>query len=205
MACKPGSVPLRPGDRLQGPRGDGHSSGTAVARGLMQSTRTTSRRRLRAIALSSLSDLAPGGACRAASVAGSAVGSYPTVSPLPAHPLGAGRGGLVSVALSLGFGVAPSPAGRYPAPCLRGARTFLAPGLEEPARGHPAIRSPEIGGPGRRGQAPSAQGQRDARRSRWHTPAASGGAPASQGRNRPWNARHTARLRSHQSLPAGRS
>ena len=33
--------------------------------------------------LSSLSDLAPGGACRAAPVAGDAVGSYPTVSPLP--------------------------------------------------------------------------------------------------------------------------
>ena len=33
--------------------------------------------------LSSLSDLAPGGACRAAPVAGGAVGSYPAVSPLP--------------------------------------------------------------------------------------------------------------------------
>jgi len=33
--------------------------------------------------LSSLSDLAPGGACRATPVAGGAVGSYPTVSPLP--------------------------------------------------------------------------------------------------------------------------
>ena len=37
-------------------------------------------------------------------------------------------GGLFSVALSLGLGArAPPPAGRYPAPCLRGARTFLSP------------------------------------------------------------------------------
>ena len=34
--------------------------------------------------ISSLSDLAPGGACRAVAVTGNAVGSYPTVSPLPA-------------------------------------------------------------------------------------------------------------------------
>src|SRR5690606_4383805 len=46
--------------------------------------------------------LAPGGVCRAASVAGRAVGSYPTLSPLPRK-----RGGLLSVALSLGL---PPPA-----------------------------------------------------------------------------------------------
>jgi hypothetical protein len=40
--------------------------------------------------------LAPGGACHAVPVARSAVGSYPTLSPLPQ------RGGLLSVALSLG-------------------------------------------------------------------------------------------------------
>jgi len=75
MACKPGSVPCR--------HGDGHSSGTAIARGLVQSTRMTSRRRPRAEAPSSLYDLAPGGACRAVPVTRNAVGSYPTVSPLP--------------------------------------------------------------------------------------------------------------------------
>lgn len=42
--------------------------------------------------------IAPGGACRAVPVARSAVGSYPTVSPLPRK-----RGGLFSVALSLGL------------------------------------------------------------------------------------------------------
>ncbi|AMY70197.1 hypothetical protein AKL17_2963 [Frigidibacter mobilis] len=49
--------------------------------------------------------IAPGGACRAVPVARSAVGSYPTVSPLPArrrcNPLSAG--GFFSVALSLGL------------------------------------------------------------------------------------------------------
>ena len=66
---------------------------------------------------------APGGVCRAASVAGSAVRSYRTVSPLP-RSNATHRGGLFSVALSLG---APEsvPAGRYPAPFVHGARTFL--------------------------------------------------------------------------------
>ncbi len=53
-----------------------------------------------------LFDLAPGGVCRAAAVAGSAVGSCPTVSPLPGAPSvsrwAGGPGGLFSVALSLG-------------------------------------------------------------------------------------------------------
>ena len=45
--------------------------------------------------------LAPGGVCRAASVAGNAVRSYRTVSPLP-RLNATRRGGLFSVALSLG-------------------------------------------------------------------------------------------------------
>ena len=49
--------------------------------------------------------LAPTGVCRAALVAGSAVGSYPTVSPLPPED-----GGLFSVALSVTDG------SRYPCP-----------------------------------------------------------------------------------------
>ncbi len=47
----------------------------------------------------SLFGLAPGGACHAVPVAGSAVGSYPTLSPLPSAEA---LGGLLSVALSLG-------------------------------------------------------------------------------------------------------
>ncbi|SLN58862.1 hypothetical protein AQS8620_02604 [Aquimixticola soesokkakensis] len=66
----------------------------------------------------SLFGVAPGGACRAASVASRAVGSYSTVSPLPRYT---GR----SVLCGAIPGVAP--AGRYPAPLLDGVRTFLAP------------------------------------------------------------------------------
>src|SRR6202034_4196177 len=65
--------------------------------------------------------LAPGGACHAADVAARAVRSYRTLSPLPADtPADIGRRSALCGAFP---GVAP--AGRYPAPCLRGARTFL--------------------------------------------------------------------------------
>ena len=48
--------------------------------------------------------LAPDGVCRAAPVAGDAVGSYPTVSPLPATAQNTRpAGGLFSVALSVGL------------------------------------------------------------------------------------------------------
>ena len=48
--------------------------------------------------------LAPDGVCRAAPVAGDAVGSYPTVSPLPATAWNTRpAGGLFSVALSVGL------------------------------------------------------------------------------------------------------
>src|SRR5690625_5209724 len=68
-ACKPGSVPHAFA------RMDGHSSGTAVTRGLLRSTREAGRRRPWAEPLLPLYDLAPGGACHAAFVAGGAVGS----------------------------------------------------------------------------------------------------------------------------------
>jgi len=79
-AYKPGFVrPASVGRR------DGHSSGTPVARRIKQPTRTTGPDGPRAFAplTSFLFGFAPGGVCRAAAVAGSAVGSYPTVSPLP--------------------------------------------------------------------------------------------------------------------------
>ena len=68
---------------------------------------------------------APGGVYRAASVTGRAVGSYPTLSPLPRPKPGrfAFCGTFPGVA----------PAGRYPAPCFRGARTFLPSGLSADA------------------------------------------------------------------------
>src|SRR5262245_25025490 len=76
----------------------------------------------------SLFGLAPGGVCRAASVAGRAVGSYSTVSPLPARSTQwANRaGGLVSVALSLGS----------PPPDVIRHRVSVEPGLSSP-RGCP--------------------------------------------------------------------
>src|SRR5580704_10462740 len=65
--------------------------------------------------------LAPGGVCRAAGVTASAVRCYRTVSPLPSPPV-AGRS-----RRSVLCGTIPglAPAGRYPAPFVHGARTFL--------------------------------------------------------------------------------
>src|SRR5215472_17786411 len=99
------------------PTRDGHSSGTPVARRFEQPTRTAGfgHQSWSAIAACatpgstpSLFGFAPGGVCRAACVAASAVRSYRTVSPLPRRlpvlPEGeqGRRGGLFSVALSLG-------------------------------------------------------------------------------------------------------
>ena len=67
--------------------------------------------------------LAPGGVCRAASVAGNAVRSYRTVSPLP-RLNATRRGGLFSVALSLGFSSPPD--------VIR-HRLSVEPGLSSPA------------------------------------------------------------------------
>ena len=86
-ACKPGSVGHRP---LARTIRDGHSSGTMFAHCLEQPTRTaglTSPRGVIACANSplapSLFGFAPGGVCHAGSVAGTAVRSYRTFSPLP--------------------------------------------------------------------------------------------------------------------------
>ena len=125
MACKPGSVPLR--------RGDGHSSGTPVAGRLARPTRTAMRKRA-------------GLDCDRPAI--------PTWScsrwGLPCRPCCRKRGALLPHHFTLAArpegrrrcrfcGTFPgvAPAGRYPAPCFRGARTFLAPSCDE--RGHPAI------------------------------------------------------------------
>src|SRR5262245_1285525 len=84
---------------------DGHSSGTPLARCLGQPTRTAGSEPIPAIVLANaaapfLFGLAPGGVCRAAGIAASAVRSYRTVSPLP-RQYATRRGGLISVALSL--------------------------------------------------------------------------------------------------------
>ncbi len=76
-ACKPGSVPAC--------TGDGHSSGTPVTGRLARPTRAAARKhacRIRS-GVPPLLGLAPGGVCPAAPVAGGAVRSYRTLSPLP--------------------------------------------------------------------------------------------------------------------------
>ena len=78
--CKPGSVPPK--------SGDGHSSGTFVAERLARPTRAAARKARPAARLSPhrlplLLGLAPGGVYPAAAVAGGAVRSYRTISPLP--------------------------------------------------------------------------------------------------------------------------
>ncbi len=71
-----------------------------------------------------LFDLAPGGVYLADAVTGGAVRSYRTLSPLPPGP---GRRPELRVWRFALCGTVPgvAPAGRYPAPSFRGARTFL--------------------------------------------------------------------------------
>ena len=75
-------------------------------------------------ALPSLFGFAPGVVCHAVSVAGPAVRSYRTFSPLLAPPFRAGKRFVLCGTVP---GVAP--AGRYPAPYVDGARTFLSRSL----------------------------------------------------------------------------
>jgi hypothetical protein len=85
----------------------------------------------RAGCLPLLLGLAPGGVFPAAAVAGGAVRSYRTVSPLPP----ARCSGTDRRCTFCGTFPGVAPAGRYPAPYLRGARTFLPPpkGGERPS------------------------------------------------------------------------
>jgi hypothetical protein len=141
-ACKPGSVGPRPLARTER---DGHSSGTTLARCLEQPTRIASLTPLpQALslrerpALPSLFGLAPGGVYLAGSVAGPAVRSYRTFSPL--LPLTRKR----FVLCGTFPGVAP--AGCYPAPYVDGARTFLSQGLS--TRVGAAVRPTDVQGMG---------------------------------------------------------
>lgn len=144
-ACKPGSGGHRPPARTIR---DGHSSGTTFARCLEQPTRTASLTSLPRCyrfreqpALPSLFGLAPGVVCHAVSVAGPAVRSYRTFSPLP-HPK---RRRFVLCGTVPGV----APAGCYPAPYVDGARTFLPRGLSTLAGA--AVRPTDVQGMGFRG------------------------------------------------------
>ena len=133
-ACKPGSVGHRP-RRTRAIR-DGHSSGTMFAHCLEQPTRTASLTSPCGVfafsserpALPSLFGLAPGVVCHAGSVAGPAVRSYRTFSPLPSvAACAAMEGGSFSVALSLGL----------PPPDVIRHRMSMEPGLSSPAAFRP--------------------------------------------------------------------
>jgi len=112
-----------------------------------------------------------------------------------------------------------APAGRYPAPCLRGARTFLPPGDELPKGGHPAVwrpgcrrrpssrsRTPGVGSPRpvaecARGDGAAGSGSRDRRR----RPRDAGGNGAGRRRPRPrWSGRRGRCPRARNRSPIGR-
>src|SRR5690606_962428 len=97
-----------------------------IAAGLMQPTRMTGLENRLGLPASSLFGLAPGGVCRAVPVARSAVRSYRTLSSLPRM-----RGGLLSVALSLGS--PPAAVSRH--------RISMEPGLSSPTETGAATRS----------------------------------------------------------------
>ena len=130
-ACKPGFVGYR---LLAQTIRDGHSSGTTFARCLEQPTRTASLTSPCGViacangpALPSLFGFAPGVVCHAVSVAGPAVRSYRTFSPLPRRCPKAKAGGSFSVALSLGL----------PPPEVIRHRMSMEPGLSSPAAFRP--------------------------------------------------------------------
>ena len=89
-ACKPGSV----GAAAAMATPDDHSSGAPVAGRFARRTRATgpgARPAGSRTGAPPLFRLAPGGVCRAASVAAGAGRSYRSVSPLPASPVGPAR------------------------------------------------------------------------------------------------------------------
>lgn len=104
---------------------DSHSSGTPIARRLVQPTRVRGLKtgsmpdvstRMRSL----LFGLAPGGVCRAAAVTSTRGALLPPRFTLTARNFRSGRRFVFCGTFP---GVAP--AGRYPAPFLAGARTFL--------------------------------------------------------------------------------
>ena len=113
LACKPGSVWLRPS-----PERGSHSSGTGLAPGLLQPTRMTGPE-------------TGWTACAARVIPIRFCSRW----GLPCRPCRHGRGGLLPHPFTLtsrgrrfafcGTFPGVAPAGRYPAPCFRGARTFL--------------------------------------------------------------------------------
>ena len=119
------------------PRG-GHSSGTPVTGRLARPTRAagpeTDPVRSCDRPAPPLLGLAPGGVCHAAPVAGCAVRSYRTLSPLLA-----GLATLSERSALCGTFPGVAPAGCYPAPCFRGGPDFPPPRASGGDGGHPAV------------------------------------------------------------------
>ena len=88
-------------------------------------------------AVPSLFGFAPGGVYLASACCQRAVRSYRTLSPLPG-PDGPGRFAFCGTFPGV------APAGRYPAPCFRGARTFLHPKSTRPCGPQSASRAAAI-------------------------------------------------------------
>jgi hypothetical protein len=123
-ACKPGSVPGLP---MKGSPMDDHSSGTLVAERLTRPTRAAARKRARPQSLTRSGPAAPIRSC--------------SRWGLPCHHRCRRRGALLPHPFTLAWRPSPAawrsalcgtfpgvaPAGCYPAPCFRGARTFLSP------------------------------------------------------------------------------
>lgn len=176
-ACKPGSGGHR---FLAEAMRDGHSSGTLFAQRLEQPTRTASLTSPCGViaasselsAMPSLFGFAPGGVYHAVPVAGDAVRSYRTFSPLlpPPRPSPASGGGRRKRKRFVLCGTFPgvAPAGRYPAPYVDGARTFLPGGLS--ALAGAAVRPTDAAshaGSGRNRQAASGADETLSRAQRW--------------------------------------
>src|SRR3954464_4427893 len=129
-ACKPGSVPGLP---LKGvvpwmtiPLGRSSPNASRDQPGQRRGNALV-RNRLHDPDRPPLFGLAPGGVYRAIAVAGDAVRSYRTLSPLPGGRLQR-PGGLLSVALSLGS----------PPPGVTRHRVSVEPGLSSPRQGRGA-------------------------------------------------------------------
>ena len=147
-ACKPGSVPPC--------GGDGHSSGTSVAGRLARPTRAATRK-------TRLGDCSPDRSYLVLLPVGFTV---PSPSPrtrcaltAPFHPCRAGGPVKASLARRFAFcGTVPgvAPAGRYPAPRFRGARTFLPLQAQRaairPSGREYVCRSGDVVNPGRSGR-----------------------------------------------------
>jgi hypothetical protein len=203
-ACKPGSVPGRSRGmtiHLGRPSPDASRDRPGRRRGNPPGPRPKTP------GLPSLLGLAPGGVYRAGPVAGAAVRSYRTLSPLPARPEGR-AGGLLSVALSLGS----------PPPGVTRHHASVEPGLSSPRKRKAAIRpsgrdldmvarpAPSTGSPVGRiapepGRPPARPPHAEGRGVTWAqsqsriAAVSASGAPSMQrGRKWRWNATSTARV-----------